>query len=76
MTKKPDWVVVHTVQGTLTAEVYKSHLESEGIPVFLRVESAGRVFGLSMEISGEVGILVPAEFAEEARQIIQDSTLT
>ena len=31
----PEFVVIETVQGQMTADVIKSHLESEGIPVFL-----------------------------------------
>ena len=29
---KSDFVVIHTAQGEITANVMKSHLESEGIP--------------------------------------------
>ena len=42
--KKSDFVVIETVRGQLTADVIKSHLESEGIPVFLQCESAGRIY--------------------------------
>ena len=66
-----DYVLVHTVQGELVAHVIKSHLESEGIPVLLKYESMGAVFGLSVDGLGEVKILVPSELAEEAKQIIK-----
>jgi hypothetical protein len=73
MTKKQsDFVVIETVQGQITAEVIKSHLESEGIPVFLKCESVGRVYGLIMDGLGAVKILVPQEFADEAKKIIKD----
>jgi len=65
-----DFVVVSTVQGELAANVIKSHLESEGIPAFLKGESVGIVFGLTMDGLGQVSILVPREFAEEAKRII------
>jgi hypothetical protein len=32
---------IETVQGQVTAEIIKSHVESEGIPVFLQCESGG-----------------------------------
>lgn len=64
-------VVVCTVQGELAAAVIKSHLESEGIPVLMKSESAGRVYGLTVDGLGQVSILVPQEFAEEARHIIE-----
>lgn len=71
MTKKSDFVVVSTVQGELQASVLKSHLESEGIPVLLKYESAGKVFGLTVDGLGEVRILVPRELADQARHIIE-----
>jgi hypothetical protein len=68
---KTDFVVVSTVQGELAANVIKSHLESEGIPAYLRWESVGRVFGLTVDGLGQVSILVPRELAEDAKRIIE-----
>jgi hypothetical protein len=48
-----DFVVICKVQGELAANVLKSHLESEGIPVLLKWESAGRVYGLTVDGLGE-----------------------
>ena len=64
-------VVVCTVQGELTASVIKAHLESEGIPVLLKYESAGKVYGLTVDGLGEVRIMVPEKLAEEAKHIIK-----
>jgi hypothetical protein len=71
--KKPktDFVVICTSFGEIEANILKSHLESEGIPVLLKYESAGRVYGITVNGLGEVKILVPTEFAEEAKQIIK-----
>jgi len=74
--KKKDFVVVHIAQGELLASVIKSHLESEGIPVLLEYESAGRVLGLTVDGLGEVKILVPQELAEEARHIIKPTEIS
>ena len=68
---KTNFVLIHTVQGELTANVIKSHLESEGIPVLLQYESVGIVYGLTTDGLGEVKILVPQELSGKARQIIQ-----
>ena len=68
---RSDLVVICTVQGELAAAVIKSHLESEGIPVLMKSESAGRVYGLTVDGLGQVSILVPQEFAEEAKHIIE-----
>jgi hypothetical protein len=65
------FVEICRVQGDLHASVIKSHLESEGIPVLLEYESAGRVFGLTVDGLGEVRILVPQDLADEARLIIE-----
>ena len=69
--KRSDFIVIQVVQGDLLASIIKSHLESEGIPVLLKYESAGRVFGLTVDGLGEVRICVPQEFAEEAKKIIE-----
>jgi hypothetical protein len=65
-------VVIETVQGQMTAEIIKSHLEDEGIPVYLKSESIGKVYGLIMDGLGAVKIYVPQEFVEEAKQIIKN----
>jgi hypothetical protein len=69
--KQKGFAVAHIAQGELEANVIKSHLESEGIPVLLQYESAGRVFGLTVDGLGEIRILVPPELAEEAKRIIK-----
>ena len=69
--KDADLVVLCTVEGELLANVMKAHLESEGIPALLKYESAGRVFGLTVNGLGEVRILVPRELEEEAKRIIE-----
>lgn len=60
--KKSDFVIIGAVQGQLVANVMKSHLESEGIPVLLEYESAGIVYGVAVDGLGEVEVppfLVP-----------------
>lgn len=71
MPEQKSLVVVYIAQGELEANVIKSHLESEGIPVMLQYESVGRVYGLTVDGLGEIRILVPHEFADEAREIIK-----
>ena len=68
---RSDFVVICTAQGELVASVIKSHLESEGIPVLLEYESAGKVFAITMDGLGKVKVLVPWELAEEAKYIIE-----
>jgi hypothetical protein len=75
MAGKSDFVVIKIVQGELRANIIKAHLESEGIPVYLKYESAGIIYGITADGIGEVRILVPEEFAEEAKKIIEPTEL-
>jgi hypothetical protein len=71
VSKKSQFVVISRVQGQGIADIMKSHLEIEGIPVLLQYESAGPIYGITVDGVGEVRILVPQEFAEEAKRIIK-----
>jgi len=63
-------VCVYVAQGQLQAHVIKTRLESEGIPALLRYESAGIVFGITVDGLGEVKVLVPEPLADEARAVL------
>jgi hypothetical protein len=62
-------VTVHTAKY-LEAQIIKGRLESEGIPVLLSYESAGLIYGLTIDGLGEVKIMVPRHLAAEAREIL------
>jgi hypothetical protein len=61
-----------TIEGSMEAEIIKSKLESFQIPVLLKFESAGHIFGITMNGLGKVTIMVPAEFLAEAKKILAD----
>ncbi|MGD9316742.1 MAG: DUF2007 domain-containing protein, partial [Anaerolineae bacterium] len=63
---------VRTCQGWDLAQIYKAKLEAAEIPVLLRYESAGLVFGLTVDGLGEVRIMVPEAFAVEAEALLED----
>lgn len=65
------WTVVYVEQGLLRAQVIKALLESAGIPVLLKYESAGPVIGLTVDGLGKVEIMTPAFHADEARALIE-----
>jgi hypothetical protein len=69
---KLELVTVYTAQGMLPAQVIKGKLESADIPVILKYESAGQIFGLTVDGLGQVRVQVPAEFAEEALALIDE----
>lgn len=62
-------VAIYTT-GYWEAQVMKSHLESEGIPAILQYESAGVVWGLTVDGLGQTKILVPEYLAQEAREVL------
>lgn len=71
MGKKEDLELVHIAQGEFEANVIKSHLESEGIPVLLEYEAIGRIYGITVDGLGMIKVLVPKKCAEEAKRIIE-----
>ena len=71
--KNQDFVTVEVVYGEIKANVFKSHLESEGIPVYLQYESLGRVANIIIDGLGKIKIKVPAEFIDEAKQILEQT---
>jgi tagatose-1,6-bisphosphate aldolase len=50
----------------------KGRLESEGIPVLLRYEGAGLVYGITVDGLGEARVMVPEDLAAEAEAIVAD----
>ncbi len=69
-TGKTDFVTIATVQGQTTARILEAHLKCEGIPVLLKYESAGIIYGLTADGIGQVQIMVPRDLADEAKEII------
>ena len=54
----------------MEAQIIKGRLESEGIPVLLRYESVGLVYGITVDGLGQVKIMVPRDLADEAKGIL------
>jgi hypothetical protein len=57
----------------MEAQIIKGRLESEGIPVLLRYESAGVIYGITIDGLGEVKVMVPEHLADAAREILEHS---
>jgi hypothetical protein len=68
---RPGLSLVYTSQGMLPAQVIKSKLEAAGIPVLLDYESAGQALGLTVDGLGEVHVLVPSEYTEDAVRVLE-----
>ena len=69
--RRDNLVCVASTAGQIQAQVLKGKLETAGIPVLLEYESAGLVFGLTLDGLGEVRVMVPEEFEQDALIVIQ-----
>jgi hypothetical protein len=67
-----DWVVIRK-SDMMEASVIKSKFEAEEIPVQLKYEAVGNIYGITTDGLGEVKILVPKGFADRAKQIIEEA---
>lgn len=67
------WSVAATAAGMVEAQVMAGRLESEAIPVRLRYDVAGSLYGITINGLGAVKILVPEEYMEQAR-VVMDRT--
>ena len=64
--------VVYVANGTLDGESVKILLESFGIPAYTNQQSAGMTYGLTVGPLGEVDIMVPDKYIEQAKKVISD----
>jgi hypothetical protein len=67
-----DLVVVFRAAGLSEAGIIKGFLESAEIPVHLNYESAGAVYGLTVDGLGEVRVQVPAEYDPLALELLEE----
>ena len=63
-------VVVYTAMGRLAGEMIRVFLESKNIPAYLSQEGAGLTYGFTVGLLGEVDILVAADRADEAKDLL------
>ncbi|MGB8960236.1 MAG: DUF2007 domain-containing protein [Candidatus Aminicenantales bacterium] len=67
-----NWVIVHRSNGITEAEILKNMLESFGIPARVSAEAYGKVLGLTVDGLGVASLLVPANRAAEAQDILAE----
>lgn len=65
-----EFETVYTANGEFEAHGIRMALEAAGIPTATRVESAAKLFPVTVDGLGAVRIMVPADRVEEARDII------
>ena len=61
---------VYIAGNQAEAQIIKGRLENEGIPVLLQYESAGIVYGITIDGLGQVKIQVPSSLAQNAKDIL------
>ncbi len=64
-------VSVYIAHGQVEAQLIKSLLEAEGIPVMIAQEGAGTAYGLTVGILGIAEIFVREQDAEKAKEVIE-----
>jgi hypothetical protein len=70
LSENTELITVYIARGQPEAEIVKGRLESEGVPAILRYESAGVVYGLTIDGLGQVEVQVPSYLAKQAREIL------
>ncbi len=66
------WQEVATASGITAAQIIVGRLQSEGIPARAWQEGAGQATGLVVGLLGTAHVVVPEEFAEQARDILDE----
>jgi hypothetical protein len=64
------WVVVYVASGMINANIIVGRLESEDIPVKLRYDVVGAIYGLTLDGLGEVKVMVPSRYVLRAEEIL------
>jgi hypothetical protein len=73
MAMNEDPVVVFTAQGELEETQVRSFLKAHGIPTVTHGEALRKTHGLTLDGLGQVEIIVAAEHAAEALQLLADA---
>lgn len=66
------WETVAKTGGITPAEIIAGRLRAEGIPARAWQEGAGEALGLFVGLLGTGHVVVPEEFAEQARAILAE----
>ena len=70
MSEESGFTTVYVARSQPEAEIVKGRLNCEDIPAILRYESAGIIYGLTVDGLGQVEVRVPSLLAQRAREIL------
>lgn len=72
MIASEDWVLVYEAGNLIEGQMIQARLEQEGIPVRLRYEAIHTLIASTFH---RVEVLVPAGWAEQARELLSSGAL-
>jgi hypothetical protein len=67
---EPGGTCVFVAAGEIEAQQIRAFLDAHGIPSHFRGEALRKTHGLTLDGLGQVEILVPEEFVEQARELL------
>ncbi len=67
-----EWVKLTVETDLVLTEMLEERLKAEGIPVLVKKEAAGSIYGLTSGPLAEAKILVPSDRLHEAKNIIKE----
>ncbi len=72
MIASEDWVLVYEAGNLIEGQMIQARLEQEGIPARLRYEAIHTLIASTFH---RVEVLVPVEWAEQARELLSSGAL-
>jgi hypothetical protein len=70
LSEETGFTTVYIARSQPEAEIVKGRLNCEDIPAIFRYESAGIVYGLTVDGLGQVEVRVPSHLARHAKEIL------
>lgn len=67
-------VLVYSAANDLEAQLIKTYLESNDIPVWLQGEAVGKVYGMVVGALAEVRVYVPEPLAQKAIELLEEAS--
>jgi hypothetical protein len=74
MENETELIELMVVDGMMEAEIIKSKLDNFEIPCMLKFEAVGRLLGITSDGLGKVQVMVPPDYLEKAKEILNTET--
>jgi len=70
--KEKEWIEVYIATNMVEAQLLKGKFEACDIPVLLKYESAGQLYGITVDGLSEIRLYIPKELEPEANSIMNE----